>query len=64
MALKGKSSGISFGGYDPKTQVLIVNFRNGSYEYPGVPAHIAMGLRTAVSKGTYYNANIAGKYGR
>jgi hypothetical protein len=53
------SSNISAIGYDPDTQILEVEFLNGSvYEYSGVPSSEYDGLMNADSKGKYFNANI------
>jgi hypothetical protein len=53
------SSNISAIGYDPDTQILEVEFLNGSvYEYSGVPSSEHDGLMNADSKGKYLHANI------
>ena len=53
------SSNISALGYDPETQILEVEFLNGSvYEYSGIPSSEYDGLMNSDSKGKYFNANI------
>ncbi len=53
------SSNLSAIGYDPETQILEVEFLNGSvYEYSGVPSSEYDGLMNADSKGKYFHANI------
>jgi hypothetical protein len=57
------SSTISAIGYDPDTQILEVEFLNGSvYEYSGVPSSEHDGLMNADSKGKYLHANIKKVY--
>ncbi|MBB4606146.1 hypothetical protein GGR59_002391 [Xanthomonas arboricola] len=57
------SSNISSIGYDADSQILEVEFNNGSvYEYSGVPENEHVGLMSADSKGTYFNANIKKRY--
>jgi hypothetical protein len=57
------SSNISSIGYDADSQILEIEFNNGSvYEYSGVPEGEHAGLMNADSKGTYFNANIKKRY--
>jgi hypothetical protein len=55
------SSAILAVGFDGYT--LTVAFHNGrTYDHPGVPYSVFLGLRAASSKGAYYNAFIRGRY--
>jgi hypothetical protein len=57
------SSVISSFTYDPKRRRLVVTFVSGRvYEYGGVPAEVAAGLRASLSKGTFFNAQIRDRY--
>lgn len=57
------SSNISAVGYDPETQTLEVEFRNGSaYSYEGVPEEVHAALLGAGSVGGYFNAFIKDRY--
>lgn len=57
------SSNVSAIGYDPDSQILEVEFNNGSvYQYSGVPEYEFDGIISAASKGTYLNTNIKNKY--
>ena len=57
------SSNINSIGYDADSQILEIEFDNGSvYEYSGVPEGEHTGLMNADSKGTYFNANIKNRY--
>jgi hypothetical protein len=50
-------------GYDPASKVLLVVFRDrSSYHYFGVPNEVFENLRTAPSKGAYFNHAIRGAY--
>jgi hypothetical protein len=50
-------------GYDPGSQELLVIFQDrSSYRYFGVPAVVFENLRTAPSKGAYFNYAIRGAY--
>jgi hypothetical protein len=58
-----KSSNLAAAGYDPATQVLRVQFKNGSiYDYSQVPSDVANGLFFADSAGQYLHQQIKGKY--
>jgi KTSC domain len=53
------SSNLAAVGYDQNTQVLEIEFRNGSiYQYFNVPSSIYSGLMGAVSHGQYFDAYI------
>jgi hypothetical protein len=55
------SSAIRAVGFDGYT--LTVEFRTGrTYDHPGVPVWVFLGLMAASSKGAYYNAYIRGRY--
>ena len=57
------SSNIDKIGYDAATQVVHVQFANGStYLYKGVPAHEFENLRNAASVGSYLNRNFKNVY--
>lgn len=56
------SSHITSVSYDEDTSTLIVGFKNGSYEYSGVPAQVANGFTDAPSAGSYLESAIKGKY--
>lgn len=58
-----ESSNITRFAYNGDTQILTVEFHNGSvYEYFGVPDHIFSGMRAAPSKGQYLAQQIKGIY--
>ena len=51
------SSNIAAIGYDAESQMVYVQFLNGStYAYKGVPEHEFDNLRTAPSVGSYLNS--------
>lgn len=57
------SSAISSVGYDPKEEVLEVEFSSGSvYDYHGVPPEVYKSLMSAESKGRFVSENIRGQY--
>ena len=57
------SSNIRSVGYDDTSQVLEIEFHNGSvYRYPMIPAHVHRGLMQAESKGSYFNRIIKSNY--
>ena len=60
-----KSSMTSHVGYDDKTGVLSLTFRNGgrTHHFTGVPIAHFHGLRNAASVGKYYHAHLRGKFG-
>lgn len=54
-----ESSNLSAVGYDPASQVLTVQFRNGSeYRYRNVPPELHVGLMAAESKGSYFAQHV------
>ena len=58
-----KSSNLAAAGYDPATQVLRVQFKNGSiYDYSQVPPDVANALFSANSAGQYLHQRIKGQY--
>ena len=60
---KVSSSNIRSIGYDPKTQVLEIEFGNGSiYQYSKVPAEIYRRAMNASSIGSYFKDNIEEDY--
>ncbi|CQH21614.1 KTSC domain-containing protein [Yersinia enterocolitica] len=57
------SSNLESVGYDSTSNVLEVEFKNGSlYQYLDVPEHIFPELITASSVGIYFNENIRNNY--
>lgn len=53
------SSDLASVGYDKETQVLEIEFRNGSiYQYFNIPESIYSGLMSASSHGRYFVAYI------
>lgn len=58
-----ESSNLKSVGYDPDTETLEIEFRNGSvYRYAGVPQAIYEGLMAARSKGSYHSQHIRNAY--
>lgn len=49
-------------GYDESTLALRVQFKNGIYDYWGVPKHIFLNFLNAPSKGKFYARFIKGHY--
>lgn len=57
------SSNIAAIGYDAESQMVYVQFLNGStYAYKGVPEHEFVNLRIAPSVGSYLNRNFKNIY--
>jgi KTSC domain len=57
------SSNIAAIGYDEDTQILEIEFTDGSvYQYSGVPPSEHDGIMIADSKGKYLHANIKKRY--
>lgn len=57
------SSSLSSVGYDPRSETLEVEFRNGGvYRYLEVPEDAWRMLRSAESKGSYLNTHIKPAY--
>ncbi|MDI3339038.1 MAG: KTSC domain-containing protein [Sphaerobacter sp.] len=57
------SSSLASAGYDVETQVLEIEFRDGSlYQYFDVPEHVYHSLVEADSKGRYFHAHIRNRY--
>lgn len=58
-----KSTALKSGTYDDELQQLEITFASGeSYTFDNVPSDVAEGLRDAGSPGSYYHANIKGRY--
>jgi hypothetical protein len=58
-----KSSAVRSVGYDPRSEILEVEFPSGVvYDYHGVPAAEVLALLTAESIGGYMNAQIKPRY--
>jgi hypothetical protein len=58
-----RSSNVASIGYDERSQVLEVEFRDGAiYEYYGVPSSQHLALMRASSIGGYLNANVSRRY--
>ncbi len=50
-------------GYDATSKLLEIEFHAGGiYQYNSVPSIIYSSLMSSVSKGSYFSANIRGKY--
>ena len=50
-------------GYDPNTETLEIEFRNGRiYQYDNVPTTIHDALMSAISHGEYFAANIRNNF--
>lgn len=56
------SSNIRSIGYDPATKTLEIEFPSGVYSYPNVPLEAYEGLKNAKSIGSYFSAQIRGKF--
>lgn len=57
------SSNVAAVGFDETSQIVYVQFLNGStYAYKGVPEHEFENLRTASSVGSYLNRNFKNVY--
>ena len=57
------SSSLAAIGYDRDLNTLEVEFRNGRcYQYYAVPPHLADGLMSATSKGSYLNRLIRDRF--
>ena len=57
-----QSSNIISIGYDPNSSTLEIEFKNGIYQYFGVPQNVFDDLINAGSKGTYFSQNIKNTY--
>ena len=63
MPIEVKSSNIRSISYNPETEVLVVEYLNGSmYEYLKVPSYIYDGLVESESKGSFMNKLVKGTY--
>lgn len=57
------SSNIASIGYDEDSQILEIEFNDGSvYQYSGVPSSEHAGIMNAGSKGKYFHTNIKNRY--
>ena len=57
------SSVIQFFHYDADAQELLIGFQSGNqYVYESVPPDIAAGLKSASSRGEYFNDHIRDRY--
>lgn len=58
-----ESSNMAGFSYETTTQILTVEFNNGSrYDYYDVPEHVYENMKNADSKGRYLNTEIKGHY--
>lgn len=58
-----KSSDLRAVGYDPRSQILYIDFHSGGrYMYSGVPVSEHAALMAADSKGKYFAAHIKNVY--
>lgn len=63
LTFANKSSNITSATYDADSGILTITFNSGgTYEYHGVPQHLADEFATAASPGKFFHANIKGKY--
>jgi hypothetical protein len=63
MRIAVESSSLAAIGYDAERQILELEFVTGEvFRYQEVPEEIKQALLAAVSKGSYYTANIKGRY--
>lgn len=57
------SSNIDQIGFEVKSRTLVVKFKsNAIYSYANVPYSVLFDFEAAKSKGSYFSANIKGKY--
>ena len=56
------SSNLISVGYDLKSKTLEIEFKNGIYQYIGVPIGIYESLMKAQSKGKYFHRFIRGRF--
>jgi len=57
-----QSSNIISVGYEPESSTLEIEFKNGIYQYFGVPQNAFEDLVNAGSKGTYFSQSIKNVY--
>jgi hypothetical protein len=58
-----QSTNITLHGYDPASQTLVVQFKNGNvYEYRGVPQEVFNKYRASESQGSFLANQIKGRY--
>lgn len=59
-----ESSTIGAIGYDPQRQILAIRFKSKGQirHYAGIPPTLAEAFYTAKSRGSFFNAEIKGKY--
>lgn len=59
----GQSTTIASHGYDPETQRMVIQFKNGNvYEYKGVPKEIYDQFTDSESQGSFHAVNVKGRY--
>ncbi|MCT1575685.1 KTSC domain-containing protein [Oceanobacillus kimchii] len=56
------SSNLLSVGYDSQSNRLVIQFRDGTYEYSNVPSNIYQGLLSASSKGNYHHQHIKNSF--
>ena len=57
------SSSIAAFAYEAEDLMLFVRFKNGrTYRYAGVPSSVFSAFSRADSKGTFFNAQVQGRY--
>lgn len=56
------SSAIESANYNPKTKDLLIDFGKSQYTFAQVEPEVIESLIEADSAGSYYHANIKGKY--
>jgi hypothetical protein len=57
-----KSSWVRGAWYNSQADYMVINLQGTLYHYCRVPSEIWKGLISASSHGTYYNANIKGRF--
>ena len=58
-----ESSSIAAFAYEAEDMTLFVRFKNGrTYRYSGVPSSVFSAFSHADSKGTFFNAQIQGRF--
>jgi hypothetical protein len=61
--IRVNSSAIAAIGYEPMAQQMAIKFKQGhAYTFCRVPQQVFDGLLASVSKGTYYDYHIRGRY--
>lgn len=63
LSTRFQSTALSFAEYDTESERLEITFTSGqSYTFERVPMNVFENLRDAGSPGSFYHANIKGRY--